>query len=183
HSMATALEAQDAVNIAMNDIVDALEDLGLTEDDIETSSITLSEQWSWRDDEYETTGWRASQTLTITTTDISMAGEIIDVSVENGANDINGVTFSLSDESEKAYRILALEQVGELAKEKAEAICEGLGVNLGGIKSVSESGVYYVSYDAEEYDLKNDASSVTPTVVISGSVSVTASIYVVYYID
>ncbi|MBN1785860.1 MAG: SIMPL domain-containing protein [Candidatus Methanofastidiosa archaeon] len=181
HLMPTASQAQQAVNAAMNDIVEGLKDIGLTEDDIETANITLYEERRWIKEEYETVGWRASQTMTITTNDLSKAGPIIDVSVDNGANQINGVTFTLSNEAERQYRSEALESAGELAKGKAEAIANGLDVELGGVKSVSESSFYYYPYNAS-YDVKEESGS-APSVVIPGDVTVTATLSVVYYID
>jgi hypothetical protein len=181
HLRPTAAEAQQAVNVAMNAIVGALESEGISQDNIESTNISLSEERKWIRDELETVGWRASQTIIIKTTDLSLAGTVIDVSVDNGANQINGVTFSLSEESEREYRNEALEQAGELAKEKAEAISQGLDVRLGSVKSVSESGFYYTPYPAQ-YDIKDDRENST-TVVIPGSVTVTATISVVYYLD
>jgi len=182
HLKPSASEAQEAVNSAMNDIVDALTDLGITEDEIETTNITLYEERRWLKEEYETIGWRAGQTITIRTTNISKAGPVIDTAVDNGANQVNGITFSLSDEAEMQYRSEALEQAGELAKEKAQSIANGLDVDLGSVKSVNESGFYYRPYNLVAYDYREDETGV-PTVVIPGSVTVTASISVVYYID
>jgi len=181
HLKLTATEAQQAVNSAMNDIIDALSDIGISEDNIETTNVSLYEERRWIKEEYETVGWRASQSIAVTVTDLTKAGNVIDISVDNGANQVNGVTFSLSDEMERQYRAEALEQAGTLAKEKAEAIAEGLDVDVGDIKSVNESSFYYVPYESA-YDYKNE-DSMAPTVVIPGDVSVTASLSVVYYID
>jgi len=182
HLMPDASEAQEAVNSSMNSIIDALGDMGVTEEDIETTQISLYEERRWYQEDYETYGWRASQTININTTDLENAGDIIDVCVANGANDINGVTFTLSKDAEREYREEALEQTGALAKEKASAIAEGLDISIGNIKSVNESSFYYSPY--EYYAANEDmAKEPTPTVVIPGKVSISASIAVIYYID
>lgn len=180
HLMPNASDAQQAVNTSMNSIIDALGDMGITEEDIETTQISLYEERRWYQEKYETYGWRATQTINISTSDLANAGDIIDVCIDNGANEVNSVTFTLSKEAEREYRAEALEQTGALAKEKADAIAEGLDVGIGNIKTVNESSFYYSPY---EYYSANDDMSKAPTVVIPGKVSISASIAVTYYID
>ncbi|RZN45546.1 DUF541 domain-containing protein [archaeon] len=178
----TAAEAQEAEDMAINDIVDGLIALGIPEEDIETSQISLHEEQRWIREEMETVGWRASQTLTVSSTDLTLAGPIIDTAVQNGANKINGVTFSLTEESKQSYQDEALTAAAQRARDKAEAIAEGLGVSLGNVKTVRESSAYIVPYDYRESVLKDEMSD-APAVVLPGDVTVTGTISVDYIIE
>jgi uncharacterized protein len=176
----TAEEAQNAVNSVINDIVDGLRYKGFTEDNMETTQLSLHEEYSWNEGKRESIGWRASQTLKIKTNDLTKVGEIVDVAVENGANQINNINFQLSDEREKEYKKQALTEAAKNAKDKAETIAESLGVKLGTIKTVSESNYYYAPYRyamAEDsgMDAVEEAAKVLPS-----DVTVTANIAIVY---
>jgi hypothetical protein len=178
----TAHEAQEAEDVAINDIIDGLKALGIPEEDIETSQISLQEERRWIREEMETVGWRASQMLTVSTEDLSLAGPIIDSAVQNGANTVNGVTFSLTEESKQDYQDEALTAAGQRARDKAAAIAEGLGVDLGDVKIVQESSAYIVPYEYRDSVLKEEAAQ-APTVVLPGDVTVTGTISVVYIIE
>jgi uncharacterized protein YggE len=179
---ATAIEAQSNVNEAISAILAAFEEMGMTMDDIETSNLSVYEERWWNEGEPKSLGWRATQTLTVTTMDVEDVGAIIDAAIDNGANEVQGVTFMLSDEARADLMQDALGGAGAAAKEKAEAIAEGLGVSLGDIKEIVDTTSYYVPYDVRpEYSA--DEKINTPTVVVPGDVSITATISVVYLIE
>ena len=87
----SATEAQSEANIVINDIIDGLRYKGIREEDIETDRLSLREEYSWKNGEREIVGWRATQTLKIKTTDLNKVGTIVDVAVNNGANQINNI--------------------------------------------------------------------------------------------
>lgn len=178
----TALNAQNEVNATIDAILSALEDMGITMDDIETSTLSIYEERWWNESEPKTLGWRATQTLTITTQDVEDVGAIIDAAIENGANEVQGVSFMLSDEARADLMEQALGEAGTAAREKAEAIAGGLGVSLGDIKQIVDSTSYYVPYDIRP-EYSSDQKLNTPTVVVPGDVSITATISVVYLIE
>jgi uncharacterized protein YggE len=179
----TAADAQAEANKVINAIIDGLRYKGIAESDIATEQLNLYEDKEWRNNEYVSNGWRATQTLRVKTTDLTKVGTIVDVASNNGANQINGINFGLTPAREAEYKKQALAEATKNAKEKAETIAEGLGAKLGSIKSVSESNYYYRPY---MYDMMvkaagaaavNEAATVMPS-----DVSVTAQISIVYVI-
>ncbi|MBD3355114.1 DUF541 domain-containing protein, partial [Candidatus Woesearchaeota archaeon] len=142
----TAEEAQSEANEVINNIIDGLRYKGISEEDIETERLNLYEEKRYEDGEYKVVGWRASQTLKISTEDLDKVGEIVDVCVENGANQINRINFGLSEEKEQEYKKEALAKAASNAKAKAVTIAESLGVKLGEVKTVSEAQHYYRPY-------------------------------------
>jgi len=142
----TADAAQNEVNVKINAIVDGLRSKGILEKDIETQQLNLYEERRWRNGEYKSDGWRATQVLVIKTSDLHKVGEIVDVVVSNGANQIQNINYGLSKEKEQEFKQQALAEATKNAKDKAETIALSLGVKLGKVKSVSESNYYYEPY-------------------------------------
>jgi len=180
----TAEEAQAEANKVINEMIDGLRYKGIMEKDIETESLSLYEERTWTEDEgSKIVGWRATQTLKVKTSDLSKVGEIVDVAVTNGANQVNNINFQLSEEKDKEYKQKAIAEATKDAKEKAEAIAESLGVGLGKLKTVSESSYYARPYmyaleaKAAGADMVEEAANVMPR-----DVTVTANINLVYYV-
>ncbi len=178
----TAEEAQAEANKVVNDILDGLRYKGITEDDIETTQLSLREEYSWNEGKREIIGWRATQTLKVKTTDMNKVGTIVDVAVDNGANQINNINFGLSDELEKEYKKQALTDAAKNVKEKAETIAESLGVKLGSIKTVSESSYHYMPYRYAMAETAGAKAVDEATAVMPSDVTVTANIAIVYNI-
>ncbi len=176
----TAEEAQTEVNKVINDVIDGLRYKGFTEDDMETTQLSLYEEYSWDDGTRKSIGWRATQTLKVKTTDMTKVGIIVDVAVDNGANQINNINFGLSEEKEQEYKKQALTEAATNAKEKAETIADSLGVKLGRIKTVSESSYYYAPYRYAMAEASGTAAVDEATEVMPQDVTVTANIAIVY---
>ncbi len=173
----TAEEAQSEANKVINAIIDGLRYKGISEDDIETERLndieterlSLREERTWTKDEgSKVIGWRASQTLKVKTTDLTKVGTIVDVAVNNGANQINNINFGLSEEKEQ--------------EEKAEILAESLGAKLGKIKTVSESNFYYMPYRYAMAETVGVEAVKEAATVMPSDVKVTANVNIVYYI-
>ena len=179
----TAEEAQSEANKVINAIIGGLRYKGISEDAIETERLSLREERTWTKDEgSKVIGWRASQTLKVKTTDLTKVGIIVDVAVNNGANQINNINFGLSEEKEQEYKKQALSEAAKNAKEKAEILAESLGAKLGKIKTVSESNFYYRPY---MYDMAEKTGAVAveeAAAVMPSDVKVTANVNIVYYL-
>ena len=174
--------AQNEVNKVMGDMINALKKAGISESDMSTEQLSIYEERRWEGGKSTVVGWRATQILKIKTTDLTKVGTIVDVAVENGANQINNINFGLSVEKENEYKTLALAEATKNAKEKAETIASSLDVKLKGIKSVSESGYYarpyaYVMEAKAGADVVAEAAQVMP-----GDVTVSANVNVIYYV-
>ncbi len=179
----TAEEAQSEANKVITAIIDGLRYKGIDEGDIETERLSLREERTWTKDEgSKVIGWRASQTLKVKTTDLTKVGTIVDVAVNNGANQINNINFGLTEEKEQEYKKQALSEAAENAKEKAEILAESLGAKLGKIKAVSESNFYYRPYMYAMEETVGAGAVKEAAIVMPSDVSVTANVNIVYYI-
>ncbi|MBW2981577.1 SIMPL domain-containing protein [Candidatus Woesearchaeota archaeon] len=174
--------AQQQVNTAINDIINSLKAAGISEDDISTEQLSIYEERRWESGKSTVVGWRATQTLKIKTTELTKVGQIVDIAVDNGANQINSINFGLSEEKEQEYKKQAIAQATTNAKEKAETIADSLGAKLGKIRSVSESGFYYRPYAYAMEKTIGDEAVAEAAQVLPGDVTVTARINIVYNI-
>jgi uncharacterized protein YggE len=119
------------------------------------------------------TSYSVSNTVRVTTDDLSLVGPLIDGAMGAGANRINRLAFTLQDE--QPLMMKALGQAAARAKEKAEAIASALGVKIIRVLQVEENGP---SVRPVERMLRAAAYSESPstTPVESGTVDVTATV-------
>jgi hypothetical protein len=144
----TAAEAQAEANKVITAIVVGLKNKGIAESDIETENLNLNEEKEWNQNESQmiSVGWRATQTLKIQTTDLRKVGDIVDVAVQNGANQINSIEFTLSTAQDDASKQAVLAQATQIAKKKGQTMADTLGVKLDKIVSASESNYAITPY-------------------------------------
>lgn len=135
----TAREASEANNKAMGIVLLALKNAGIAEKDFQTSRLSLSPQSAPgrnANAPFQITGYRASNRVTVTIRDITKVADTIDVLVGAGANEISGISFSVS----KASKLLddARSEAIADARRKAEIYAKAANIALGAPLSISE---------------------------------------------
>ncbi|MFX0200348.1 MAG: SIMPL domain-containing protein, partial [Candidatus Hodarchaeota archaeon] len=124
----------------MSEVVDMMKAQGIAEDDIQTSRFSL---WTVYDKEYTAPiGYRVSNQITVTTKEIDKVGQLIDSAVLAGANQVNSVSFTLSEEAIAQIRLQAIALAIEDAQARAKAIANKLDLTIVGVGHVSESAGY-----------------------------------------
>ena len=175
-------EAQNTVNEKIAAIRAALVESGVDNADINTDSIYIYANYDYSGDVEYITGYTASNSLSIRTSEIDRAGEFIDIAFAAGANQLNNIQFSRQDSSEAKAQ--ALTAATKQAMEKAKVIAEAAGLNLGGICGITEGEYSYwdggsdFAYAREEA-AAGDAKS---TDVQAAMIQITASVTVKYSI-
>jgi len=123
-------------------------------------------------------GYTITQSVAVKIRDFAKIGEIMTGVVENGANQIGALYFSIDDPTKVQNEARA--QAVTKAKEKAQSIADAGGFKLGKIISLSEGYNYYPMYDYSYAEGLGGATSKTvPTPTIepgSQEISVTVSI-------
>lgn len=160
-----ATGAIDANNLAMNQVIDAIKNLGIAEDEISTSSFSIYPVYDSITDPLtgvyvssELTGYRVSNIVLVKTEKLTTGGDIIDTAVQAGANRVDSVYFSLSPEKQASVQDELIEDAVLNAKSKAEKALVPLGQKIIGVKMVQvlDSGYYPPPvYYQESYDLKS----------------------------
>ncbi len=177
---ATAKEASDNNAASMNAVISALKSLGLQDKDIRTSYLSVQPVYNYsKEGAPAIVGYSASNNVEITTTMLDKLGDTVDKSTASGANQVNDISFVISDERQSQIRNELLGNATADAEAQASKIAESLSVKITGVKTASISEVFpqpFVSAVAEKA-----AAPVTP--VMPGESKVTLNIDVTYIIE
>ncbi|MFQ5941732.1 MAG: SIMPL domain-containing protein [Nitrososphaerales archaeon] len=131
----TASQATQENAQRMNAVIGAVMDLGIDEKDISTSGFSVSPIYDKT--RQFVTGYRTSNIVTVKTDKLEMAGEIIDTAVDAGANRVNNIFFTLSDELRKKLSDQLIGEAVKDAKMKADLALQPLGQQIIGVKNVA----------------------------------------------
>jgi len=182
----TAKEAKDENARVSKKVTDALKKAGIKKDNIETTQFRINPRYEYDrlKGKSEIIGYTVTHVLKVTTLDLDKVGTYIDTAVNNGANRINSVNFGLTKEKEKEINGEALIRASNVAREKAEALATNLGVRLGKIASVSESGFDFIPFVAREFAVAEAAVGAPPipTEISPQDVTVRATVNVAFEI-
>ncbi len=125
----------------MSRVLAALKKAGVADKDVSTSSISLSPQYRYAENQPPViTGYQASNQVTVRFRDIGKSGAILDILVKEGSNQINGPSLVI-DQPEAAQdeaRVAAVKQ----ARSRADLYASATGLKVKRIVSISESEGY-----------------------------------------
>lgn len=128
----TADQAADELSRNARRVIGALEDLGFSDEEIDTRDIRLDrgcvQRCRGRDAE-PVIRYLGSASVRLTTSAIDRLGEAIDAGIQAGASGIRGVAFDVSDKS--AAEKEALRRAFDFAREKARVLADASGRTLG----------------------------------------------------
>ena len=170
--------AQAMVNEKLSAVIEALKNAGIDEKDLQTGYYSIYNNYNY--DDPESIQYVASCSLNVIVRDLSKAGEMIDVAVAAGANQVGGVTFGVSDLT--ALQDKALELAVADGIRRAGVMAKAAGVTLPALpESVEENSSYYDGGSARAYTM--DAPAGAPTSLMGGMVNVTSSVTVTYDVN
>lgn len=148
----TAAEALRANSAAMQKVLDALTDAGISSADLRTEQVSVFRNGGEEgfDTIGETTppGFTATNTVHTTIRNVATAGDVIDIAVGAGANQVFGPTLTVSD-SETPYA-QALELAYDAALAKAERLAEHAGLSVGEALTIEEAGASPIAVAAQD---------------------------------
>lgn len=136
-----AKTAADLNSSQTQDLVDALIAFGVDEEDIQTTNFNI---YSFEDysQPYEGTKppmmYSVENSVYVKVRDLENIGDLLGTAIENGANNIWGIQFDVTDRSEALSQ--ARESAVEAARAQAEELAGFAGVELGEIVTISSYG-------------------------------------------
>ncbi len=178
--------AQQQNAVIMDDVINALKAIGLSSEDLETTGyniIRLKEDSDelWKSD---VAYYRVTNTLVVTLKDLDLVGEAIDTAVDAGANQVNYIAFSLSEEKQLELRSEALIAAVRQARGDADAVAGALGMSVTGVKEVQVAGGYIPLQYADAAFAEEAIAARVPTPVIEPStLDVTATVSITYLLN
>jgi len=182
NSAATAREALDANNTAMNNVLTGLKSAGIAATDIQTSNFSISPRYDFGQDNRQpprVVAYDVSNTVTITVRKLETLGAVLDQTVSQGSNQINGIMFSVADPgpAQDEARKLAVAD----AKRKAKLFADAAGIGLGDVLSLSEAVGYPPPAPTFRKSMQSEAASAVP--IAQGEQTVSVDVNIVWEID
>lgn len=173
---ATTQAAMDAQARAMQGVIDALKAAGVKTEDIKTTQFSVQPIYAYPENRSpQLTGYRVTNMVTFSTRDLTGIGAMIDKAVAAGANDVNGITFSIKDV--EPLKAQAIEAAVKDARAKADAAAKAAGVRIKSVKTITIDGSFNPPVYSMEYraDMMKGAA-VTPIEAGTNTVRVTVSV-------
>jgi uncharacterized protein len=198
--------AQEAVILNANlttQLVAAVRGLGINEDQIETSSYSLSPIYEYIvppqpcieiyppppgcETRQEIIGYRASNTVTVTL-DVNAelnAGQVIDAAIGAGANRVDGIVFFISQDRQQQIRDTLIRDAIANARQRASIAAEALAMTISGVQSATLNPIDFPVYsvDLREGAAAQADSVSAPTPILPGQQEVSTTVSVVFYLS
>jgi uncharacterized protein YggE len=113
-----------------------LDELEVPKETRSTSGVTVREEFDYVEGAQVHRGFRAENLVTVRLVDPSIAGRMIQGSIERAKANVRGPTWWIAPDN--PARIEACRRAALEARRKAEAYAEALGLRLGGVAEVRE---------------------------------------------
>ena len=171
---ATAAQASADNAQKQRAVIDALKSLGITDREISTVEYSVYPESAPTTPNTEPTpriiGYTVSNTVRVDVQKIDRLGAIIDAALGHGANAINSLDFSSSNEDDARRAALAI--AVQRARGDAEAMARGAGGRLGDlVELTSETGARPIAFGARMSLAAGAATPISP-----GSETVTVEV-------
>lgn len=180
-TQAKTADAAMAANAAkMSAAFEQLRAAGIEEKNIRTSQMSLNPRLSYQDRKSpKIDGYEVRNTVSATTDNLDKVGPMLDALVKSGVNNINNVSFSISEPDIAMAH--ARDKAIKAAKAKAEAMASAAGVSLGALMSISESSRGGYAPQAVAYARTALAEVSTP--IAAGEQNLSVSVNLTYEIQ
>lgn len=178
HQAKEAGAAMAATSQATANMLQRLAALGVEARDMQTSNLSLNPVWSNRNSSSSgnprISGYVASNSVHVRVHDLTALGRVLDAVIAEGANDFNGLRFSVEDPD--PLMDLARQKAVADAMARALLLTMAAGVTLGPVQSMSEHG------GRRPVMMEMSAARSNDVPIAAGEVSVSASVSMVFAI-
>ncbi len=136
-NVSVAADAQKRLTDENNKIVTAMKALGIPAENIKTSNYSINPNYVYESGKSRQNGFVGNATITVKTSNIEMAGKIIEAATAAGATQVGSARFVV-DKPEN-YREQARDKAIANAKDQAQKLAQSLGITLGKVTNIVES--------------------------------------------
>ncbi len=159
----------------------ALTDAGIASDQIVSSRFDIGRNFEARE-RPDAPAFRGEHVFVITLNDTERAGDVVVTAIQNGANEVQSVRFTISPETRRELRTRALANAVANGREKAEVLADGTELTLGEVITVRTSDVSVEPFQRQDLEFGDGGAGGggVPTSFEGGKVTVTAHVSVVY---
>ena len=186
----TAEEAATKNAELMEKVIAALKGLGIADDQISTSWYSVFPVYEYKSPpcieiypqppecapRSEITGYRASNSLSVTLDANEDVGKVIDAAVAAGANNVSGAYFFVSEERQQEIRDSLIEKAIQNARSRADKAADAVNMEIAGVKSINLNDVYFPVFYK---DVAQEASGAS-TPILPGQQQVSMTVQVTF---
>ncbi len=163
----------------MTQVLAALRSAGIAERDIRTSSVTLSPQYRYEQNQPPViTGYQASNTVSVKLRELPRLGSVLDALIAHGANQINGPSFGI-EHPDAAYDEARRAAV-KAAMEQAKTYADALGTKVRRIVSIQEGSTSDDAPVPRRRMLGVASAAAAPTPIAGGETTLSVHIEVAF---
>lgn len=134
----TARDAMTKNTALMTKLIEGLKGAGITAKDIQTTAVNVNPRYNNpRDGKPPSViGYQVTNQVRILARDIKKFGEVLDLSISLGANQMHGISFEVSNA--EVLKDEARKQAMANARRRAELYAQAAGASLGEVLTISE---------------------------------------------
>ncbi len=181
----TADQAMKDNAAKMNAVFAAIKKANIAEKDVQTSGMSLNPQYTYEQNKPpKIVNYQANNNITIKIRDMRNIGPVLDALVAQGANQINGPSFSVDNTD--ALMDMARKEAVKKAHERAQLYAPAAGLKVKRIVSMSEAGGFapqpMVMMAARKMEMAV-ADAAAPTPVATGEVAMSVTVNVTYELE
>lgn len=169
----TANEAVRQNNSQMAAVVDRLKKLGIAAKDIQTTQISLNQQFDYDEGRQVFRGYMAMNTVTAKLRDLKKMPQFLDALASDGATNFNGPTFSVDDDSK--LKASARDKVWDSAIARANAIARKAGYASVRVLRVEEQAGDRDGYPVPVIEMRAADASGKSTPIAPGQIRIGAT--------
>lgn len=168
----TAVEAMAQNATAMTRVIAAIRAKGVAERDIATSTLSLAPQYAYPQGQApQLTGYQATDRVTVTLSDLTQVGPVVDTAAGAGANEAGQIRFGLKSRAsaENFARLAAIKAL----EDKAATMADAAGYHIRRLVNLSEASAVA---SPQPFMAMTRAQAVPVTPVETGEVVVTVDV-------
>ncbi|WP_141434012.1 SIMPL domain-containing protein [Bacillus sp. 03113] len=164
--------AQEENAKTMTKIIESLKALGISDRNLQTVIYRIDPQYDFENGKPILQGYLVHHQLQVINDQIQLTGRIIDTAVQNGANSVTTIQFTVTPV--ETYYFQALSNAIKNAQQKALTISNDIGVVLNKVPSSIQEVQPSIS------PIPYSAALMTPTPIQQGEIKVNAKIIIEY---
>lgn len=178
----SAITAQQENAAKSDEVVRVLKTVAGTGAEVKTSGYSLQPQRVYKEGQPPTiSGYEARNMVTVTLSDLTKIGSVIDAAAQAGSNDVSGISFTLRQD--RPARDRALGEATREAMSKAQVIAQALGGRVVRIVEVQEEG-FQQRPPVPVYQTENFlAKSAAATPIEVGSLEISSRVQVIAEVE
>ncbi|MCE5184123.1 MAG: SIMPL domain-containing protein, partial [Synergistaceae bacterium] len=149
-----AASAQSENAVKMDRVYKTLASLGIKKNKIKTVNYNISPRYDYKNNVATLAGYNVINSIRVTVNDLKKVSDVLDMTVKEGVNQSNSISFGVTDEERDRLYLQALSQAVSNAKEKANTIAAAAGIAISKPANIIEgSSAHFVQPNYRAMDM------------------------------